>query len=390
MATRLKKRSDGNYQRQITVGKRADGSYIRKSIYASTLKELERKVADVQQKIRQGVFILDEKTTFADIARTWLDECNPTMNEKWYQRQMLLIRKHLLPGLGMLRVCEIKQYHLQMLINAKAKDQYATGTMKQMKQTATRILEVAVQSELIPRNVFEKVKVPSVPPRERKALTPEQIELVNATWETHFMGYPSMIMLYCGLRRGELLALTWGDVDLEKDLISISKSIEILTNQATIKAPKSKAGYRTIPIPSILHDVLVQVKGSNYELVCPSRHGDLMTQSAWQSAWYSYMNHLNLYCGGKNASRSNERKQAFEKFTAHMLRHTYATMLYDAGVDVKSAQYFLGHASIELTLSIYTHLTPYKVEQAIGTLNTHLNEVADIEVTGQYAKYKDE
>ena len=99
-----------------------------------------------------------------------------------------------------------------------------------------------------------------------------------------------------------------------------------------------------------------------------------MTGSAWSSAWYSYMNHLNLYCGGKNASRSSPRVQAFEKFSAHMLRHTYATMLYDAGVDIKSAQYFLGHASIELTLSIYTHLTPYKVDQAIGSFNAHLGE----------------
>lgn len=387
---KLKKRSDGNYQKQITIGKRADGSYIRKSIYAPTLKELDRKVLDAQQKIRQGVFILDERTTFADIAKTWLEDCNPTMSEKWHQRQRLLINKHLIPSLGSMRVCEIKQYHLQMLINGKAKDNYATGTMKQIKQTATRILEVAVQSELIPRNVFEKVKVPCVPPKERKALTPKQIELINETWETHFMGYPAMIMLYCGLRRGELLALTWGDIDLEKNVVSVNKAIEVLTNQAIVKSPKSKAGCRIVPIPTILHDVLLQVVGDKNDLVCPSRHGEVMTRSAWSSAWYSYMNHLNLYCGGRNASRSNERKQAFEKFTAHMLRHTYATMLYDAGVDVKSAQYFLGHASIELTLSIYTHLTPFKMDQAIGTLNLHLSEIADIEITGQYADYKDE
>lgn len=387
---KLKKRSDGNYQKQITIGKRLDGTYIRKSIYAPTLKELERKVLDAQQKIRQCVFILDEKTTFADIAKTWLEDYNPTMSEKWHQRQRLLINKHLIPTLGSMRVCEIKQYHLQMLINGKAKDNYATGTMKQIKQTAARILEVAVQSELILRNVFEKVKVPSVPPRERKALTPKQIELINETWETHFMGYPAMIMLYCGLRRGELLALTWGDIDLKKNIISVNKSVEILTNQAIVKSPKSKAGYRIVPIPTILHDVLLQVVGDKNDLVCPSRHGEVMTGSAWSSAWYSYMNHLNLYCGGRNASRSKERKQTFEKFTAHMLRHTYATMLYDAGVDVKSAQYFLGHASIELTLSIYTHLTPFKMDQAIGTLNLHLNEIADIEITGQYADYKDE
>lgn len=204
------------------------------------------------------------------------------------------------------------------------------------------------------------------------------------------MGYPAMIMLYCGLRRGELLALRWSDVDLEKDTITVNKAVEILTNQATIKPPKSKARFRTIPIPSILHDVLDEVKGNKDELVCPSKNGEVMTGSAWSSAWYSYMNHLNLYCGGKNASRSSPRIQAFEKFSAHMLRHTYATMLYDAGVDIKSAQYFLGHASIELTLSIYTHLTPYKVDQAIGSFNAHLGERISINATGDYAEFKDE
>lgn len=89
------------------------------------------------------------------------------------------------------------------------------------------------------------------------------------------MGYPAMIMLYCGLRRGELLALRWSDVDLEKDTITVNKSVEILTNQATIKPPKSKAGFRTIPIPSILHDVLDEVKETKMNLYVLQKTGRL-------------------------------------------------------------------------------------------------------------------
>ena len=381
MAHRLKKRADGNYQRQIIVGRNPDGSYIRKSIYAPTIKELERKVADAQLKIQEGIAILDNRTTFADLADIWLEDCNPTQNEKWHMRQRTVINKHLLPSLGYMKVTELKQYHLQMLINAKAKSGMATGTMKQIKQTAVRILDVGIQAETLQRNVFQSVKVPSVPPKERQALTPFQIKVVNENWETHFMGYPAMIMLYCGLRRGELCALQWKDVDLLNDTISVTKAIEILTNQSTIKEPKSRAGVRNIPIPKVLHDVLVQVKGNDDDYVCPTRHGNLMTGTAWTSAWNSYMHHLNLCCGGKSASRSSEEIEMFPKFTAHMLRHTYATMLYDAGVDIKSAQYFLGHADIEMTLAIYTHLTPFKVEEAIGTLNDHLQNTVDIEIS---------
>ena len=123
-----------------------------------------------------------------------------------------------------------------------------------------------------------------------------------------------------------------------------------------------------------MHDVLMEVKGANTELVCPDSNGNIMSDSAYSSAWHSYMNHLNLYYGGKNASRSNEKKMVIQPFTAHMLRHTHATLLYDAGVDVKSAQKFLGHASLELTLSVYTHLTKYKEDLSMDSLNQMLEE----------------
>ncbi len=390
MAHKLTQRPDGNFQKQLIVGRKPDGSYIRKSVYARTQRELEQKTFEIQQKLHEGVYLLDNRTTFADIAKLWLEECNPTQSEKWHQRQKIVIEKHLLPAIGYMKVTELKQFHLQMLINSKAKHGYAMGTMKQIKQTATRILDVAIQSESIVRNVFDKVKVPFVPPKERQALTVDQIKLVNETWETHYMGCPAMIMMYCGLRRGELCALLWKDVDLIRDTITVNKAIEVFTNQSIVKEPKSKAGFRTIPIPKKLHDVLALVKGNDEDLVCPTRHGKLMTETAWACGWRSYMNHLNIYSGGKLSTRGGKRVQVISEFSAHMLRHTYATMLYDAGVDIKSAQYFLGHADLELTLSIYTHLTPFKVDEAIGSLNKHLDNVMDFEVTGDYLDIDDE
>ena len=100
-----------------------------------------------------------------------------------------------------------------------------------------------------------------------------------------------------------------------------------------------------------------------------------MTDSAFSSAWNSYMNHLNLLYGGKPASRSRKKLMLIKPFTPHMLRHTYATMLYDAGVDIKSAQKFLGHANIEMTLAVYTHLTKFKIDGAIDNLNAHIAEM---------------
>lgn len=380
---KLKKREDGLYQKQVTVGRNPDGSYIRKSVYAKTKRELDIKAAEILQQVHEGSYVLDSKETFENLADLWLDKCNPLQSEKWVYREKGVINNHLLPSLGHLKVQEIKTYHLQMLINQKAKDGFATHTMKMMKQTAVRILDVAVDAELVQRNVFQNVKVPSIPPKERQALNDKQIKMVNETWETHKMGCPAMIMLYCGLRRGELMALRWGDINLALDIIDVNKAVEVMPGRSSIKAPKSKAGIRKVPIPQALHEVLVSMKGSDEDLVCPSAHGKLMTAEQFQRAWSSYMNHLNLFYGGKNASRTNPRKQVIEPFTPHMLRHTYATLLYDAGVDIKSAQRFLGHADIEMTLAVYTHLTPFKMEAAVTSLNNHLNSNFSIEVDSE-------
>lgn len=380
---RIKKRDDGLYQKQITAGKRLDGSYIRKTVYARTQKELDQKVMEAVDGIRLGIGFNAGNMTFAALANIWLDNQGAMMNEKWKYRQKKLIENHLIPSLGGMKLRDIKAINLQVIISDKAKSGFSTGTMKQIKQTATRILEVAVDSELLPKNVFSHVKVPKIEPKERQALNEDQVKMINETWDTHFMGYPAMIMLYCGLRRGELLALQWRDIDLDRDVITVSKSVEYISNQPKIKTPKTKAGRREIPIPLYLHNILVQVKGKDNSVVCPDASGSYMSDAAFQSAWHSYMNHLNLYYGGKNGSRSNPKIQVIEPFTPHMLRHTYATMLYDAGVDVKSAQKFLGHASIEMTLSVYTHLTKFKVDGAIENLNAHIAEMG-------YGEYEDD
>jgi integrase len=115
-------------------------------------------------------------------------------------------------------------------------------------------------------------------------------------------------------------------------------------------------------------------------LVCPSvQTGGAMSYTAFQAAWRSYQHYLNIAAGGKDASRSNPKIQAVEPFTAHQLRHTYATMLYDAGVDVLTVQRLLGHADVQATMRIYTHLSKQKEQQSIAALNAHIgSEIAAI------------
>ena len=187
------------------------------------------------------------------------------------------------------------------------------------------------------------------------------------------MGVAAMIMLYAGLRIGEVLALEWTDIDLEARTITVSKARTLFKNQASVKSPKTKAGIRVVPIPEILYDVLHSVR-KKQGLVCPDINGKLMSLNAQKNAWNAFINHLNECAGGKKGSGPRKPVMVIDRITPHMLRHTYATMLFDAGVDVKSAQKFLGHSDIEVTLEVYTHLSKFKEDKAIRALDEHLKE----------------
>jgi integrase len=188
------------------------------------------------------------------------------------------------------------------------------------------------------------------------------------------MGLPVLIMLYCGLRRGEVMALRWEDIDLDRRILSVNKSVRFVVNQPEVKKPKTEAGKRQVPIPAFLLEIFQSQPRKG--LVCPrSQSQEHMSDAAYCRAWESYLHYLNLQAGGRDASRTRPKVQMIDNITAHMLRHTYASTLYNAGVDVKSAQRFLGHASLEMTLGVYTHLTKFKEDASVNALNGYLDMV---------------
>ncbi len=375
-ASKYKKRADGFYQSSLVVGRKPDGRPIRKTFYAKTIKELDQKRFAYEQRHQHGTLSSDEKMRFGDLARLWLERYKPGIAPGTRRNYQTILDKHLLPELDAYRLIELKPHHLQSLINERAEDGYAQKTMRDIRMVAVQILGVAVDNDILFRNAFARVTVPSVEPTERRPLTPDEIALVERCWKGHRMGVPVLIMLHCGLRRGELLALTWADVDFEHKRISVSKSVYFDKNQPVLKTPKSKAGTRSVPIPDAMIPVLAcafeTAKSKASLVVCPSAKGNTMSEAAFRSAWNSYLHYLNLQVGGRDASRARPAVQILDHITPHMLRHSYATMLYDAGVDVKNAQEMLGHADLKVTLGIYTHLSQDKRTQAYAAINAHL------------------
>lgn len=198
---------------------------------------------------------------------------------------------------------------------------------------------------------------------ERRSLTEDEQQMIIDT--EHGAQLPAMIMMFSGLRRGELIPLEWSDIDLENAIISINKSVVTIASKPVIKkGGKSKSATRYIPIPPILVEYLKKTKSektNESNLVCPNCDGNIYNENQWGNLWNDYMNTLNEKYGyGKRAEKLkaklgvNQLPFIIEPFTAHYLRHTFATLLYLEDVDVVTAKQILGHSTISTTINVYT------------------------------------
>ena len=193
-----------------------------------------------------------------------------------------------------------------------------------------------------------------------------------------------MLMLFCGLRRGEMMALEWSDVDLDSRLLHVKQVAVIRSNQAKIaERAKTEAGVRFIPICEPLFNALAQTPTKlRRGFVCLSAHGRQLSESAVTNGITTFCHGLERVLNGESAIQPGRRKPKPKdwkpfSFRAHDLRHTFATFLYDSGVDVKAAQYYLGHADIRMTLDLYTHLSKERELASRNQAVAYLNNLLD-------------
>ena len=360
-------RADGRIAVQVYLGT-VDGKRKYKSVYGKTQKEADRKADEVRRALEKGLDI-SETLTFSEIAERWLKtKENAVCRSQVVQYRSCL--KHINQYIGNKDIRRLVPGDLQEIIDRFAKMNPNTGqpsshrTLIAIKSTALQVANYAISARLTDFNFAISVSLPkdnTIPCRralnetERKTIL--QVE--------HRGKLPAMIMMYAGLRRGELLALTWNDIDLNRKTITVNKSAEVINNQIRIKdGAKTKSSVRVVNIPSALSDYLTeQKKKAKSDIVCPAADGSYMSLTSWRRMWQSYIHAL------------QEVNPHMPDFTGHWLRHTYATILYQAGVDVLTAKELLGHSKIQTTLDIYTHLDAQFKSKNIDKLNAFLDSI---------------
>lgn len=362
----ITKRSDGRFQSKIKISK---GQY--KIVYGKTEKEVREKAKETERRIKQG--IITDETTVSDYIEYYCDLLQDTKTAGQYQliKARLQVVSHYI---GNKSLYDIRKNDVQIALNKIAQSNPYTGkpssikTMTDYRREAFNLFENAVDNDYIEKNPAKNLSIPKIAekPKERRALTEEERDrIVNFK---HRAQLPLMIMLFSGLRKGELTALKWSDIDLDRKTISVTKSYDF--KQHTVKSPKNGKS-RLVFIPDILVDFLIKQPNKD-GFVVASAHNKMMTLSAWDRLLESYLCDVNAsVCDVSKFSPY--RKMLIEPFTYHCLRHTYCTMLYEAGVDVLTAQQQMGHSSPEITLRIYTHLGEKQKQLNVEKLNEYLN-----------------
>lgn len=371
-----KKRSDGRIAVQVYLGKDENGKRKYKTVYGKTQKEANQKADEIRSAIGKGLDVTKDNDSYAEWVELFLSSQKLQLTESEYELKKT--RAHYFSEFfGDTPLKSITVYSVESALNYLAKynpttcKPSATKTIKAYKQICSQVFKFAIKNRAVDYNPCDYAETPSGSGKsERRALTSEERErLINIE---HRGKRAAMIAMFCGLRRGELTALTWNDIDFSDGNISVTKSYDFKSNQ--IKSTKTQAGVRIVPMPKILSDFLSkETRESVY--VCCNTHGKIMSEEAWKKLNNSLLIDLEILYGTgskKNKYAPIPSVLTIEKFGWHDLRHTYATILYEAGVDVLTAQYLLGHASPETTMKIYTHLSEEKKDKSIEKLNDFL------------------
>ena len=348
-----KPRSDGRYQSKVYLG---DGQY--KVVMARSLKELEKKVLDVKLALNKGIDVAPELDSFGEWAQQWLDSKQFEVSYKRFTAYKGNIQ--MMEPLHGRSITKLRPIDFQNLFYNLYNSGVSASTLSACKCACKQVFDLAIANRVTDFNPIMAVRLPKAQQKEdgRRALTDEELQWIINT--PHRAQTAAMIMTFAGLRKGELLALLWEDVDLINKTITVRQTLYTGKGGVAIKkGGKTVNSSRVVDIPQILVEHLSKAPRTSIYVV-PSARGKMMSETAWKRLWESYLCDLNLKYGGfpEGKSKFAPEKAPFiiPRITAHWLRHTYITMLYQSGVDVLTAKEQAGHADISTTLEIYTHL----------------------------------
>jgi integrase len=347
----ITERPDGKYQAQIrlSTGKRPSRTF-------ATKREASAWLAETRTKDQQGMLPANDRETLGEYLARWWTAHAPTLrpgSRRVYEHH---IEKHIRPALGHHALARLRPDHLAAFYAALQAAGVGAPTIRHCHAYLHLALRQAVDWGLIPRNVADLIRPPRHQARQPAALTPEQAAgLLRAIAANERAGFYALLLLG-GLRRGEALAARWSDIDWRNGTVRVTRQLVYVAKHGGLMftEPKSATGRRVVPLPPAALAILKERR--DRQAFHRARVGD-----AWRDHDLITSNQIGGPLHPDDARRAWGALRVSLGLTAtrlHDLRHTYASLLLEAGVSAKVVQERLGHSSIGMTLGTYTHTSP--------------------------------
>lgn len=337
----------------------ASGAKHRKRISSKkSSADLEKKVIAFKQQLEAGDTVQLSTITFGEYSRIWLGLYKNTKELNTQKMYSLCVNKYL-AILDDIRLIDIKHSHFQQVINANSDH---PKTCKNIKLTFSQIIRSAVRDRYLPHSAIEDITMDISMPKyikpQKRALTPlEKQCMIDADLDERKRAFIT-ILYYCGLRRGEALALTADDFDFKKNTVSISKVIVFDNNTPALKPyPKSDNGIRVIPLPEASQSLLKDFVSKCTGFLFKGQEKAAMTETAYKRMWESIIVSMNIAAGYNPQAKKDRIEKPIQGLTAHVFRHNYCTMLcYQIPtISTKKIAQLMGDTE-KMVLNVYSHM----------------------------------
>lgn len=369
MKTRYTKRKDRDgVSKQIVIGYKPNGKKDIKTLYGKNDDEIDEQLYEIKHQIKKGIYV-SEKITLEEWSLEWLELYKKPKERNTYNMYKSMVVTHINPALGRYNLLDLKTHHLQKLVNSflERGEQRAAEICK---ITLTQIFKQAMFNDYVFKNVASAIELPTKKKTKKRALTEsEKAFVLNANYSDIEKAY-LYLLYYTGMRRGEALAVSRNDFDFTNNVINVRRNIVYKGNTGSMNNYlKTSSSNREVPLLPQLKEVILP-----YIEKLPSIY-----LFEWDGCFPLKMHHFkklwkNIFTSINEKAGGNEKILAINKdITPHMFRHNFATILYYAGVDIKSAQRIMGHSTINILLDIYTHLDGQNDKVSYDKLNLFLS-----------------
>lgn len=377
MKGHVRKRGEKSWAVVLDLGRDADGKRRQKwHSVKGNRKDAERVLARLVNEINTGEYVEPAKIRLSEYLERWLrDYAKPRVSAKTYERYSDIVNRNIVPALGNYSLAKLRPLHIQAFyaeaLSSGRKDGkggLSAQTVVHFHRLLHKALDQAVRWQMLARNPAASVEPPRPERKQMRALDEGETATLLKLVEGTRLYIPVLVAVTGGLRRGEILALRWRDLDLETGRAVIARSLEQTREGLRIKLPKTERGRRTVVLPKYTCEALrthrvAQAKqklalGPAYEdedLICPREDGSRWPPDVLSTAFAAMV---------RNSNQSH--------FRFHDLRHTHATQLLKQGVHPKIVSERLGHSNIGITLDTYSHVLPGMQEDAMAAFNVSL------------------